>query len=51
MIKKTTAVLLLFLCGGISVFADNSQLDKTLDPLITGVPSLSIAPDARGGAM
>jgi hypothetical protein len=51
MIKKTTAVLLLFICGGISVFADNNQLDKTLNPLITGVPSLSIAPDARGGAM
>lgn len=48
MIRKTTVVILLFLCGGISVFA---QVDNSLNPLITGVPSLSIAPDARGGGM
>jgi hypothetical protein len=51
MTKKTTVVILLFLLGGISTFAQSSQADKTLNPLITGVPSLSIAPDARGGGM
>jgi len=29
----------------------SAQIDNSLNPLITGVPSLSIAPDARGGGM
>ncbi len=34
-----------------SFLSAQKTLDNSLNPLITGVPSLSIAPDARGGGM
>lgn len=30
---------------------DENQVKSTLNPIVTGVPSLTIAPDARGGGM
>lgn len=50
MIKNITVVFLLLICCAFEAFAQKT-VDKTLNPLITGIPSLMIAPDARGGAM
>jgi hypothetical protein len=46
--KKVLLVSVGFIlaCSGVT-----AQIDKSLNPLITGVPSLSIAPDARAGGM
>ncbi|MDL2256919.1 type IX secretion system outer membrane channel protein PorV [Bacteroidales bacterium OttesenSCG-928-I14] len=46
-------VILLALVLGLStsVFADGGKKEDMFNPLVVGVPSLTIAPDARGGAM
>lgn len=46
--KKTVSFIFLFSLACTCVFG---QIDNSLNPLVTGVPSLSIAPDARGGGM
>lgn len=47
--KKTALVLLVTLLSGI-VTAQN-EVNKQLNPILTGVPSLSITPDSRAGGM
>ncbi|MDR1698402.1 MAG: type IX secretion system outer membrane channel protein PorV [Prevotellaceae bacterium] len=46
--KKITVSLLLMLLASTGAYA---QVNDQLNPILTGVPSLTIAPDARAGAM
>ena len=48
--KKTFLVLLTTFLISLSVFAQ-VEPNEQLNPLITGVPSLTITPDSRGGGM
>ena len=48
--KKTCLVLLTTFLISLSVFAQ-VEPNEQLNPLITGVPSLTITPDSRGGGM
>jgi hypothetical protein len=48
---KKIACSLLLIFFTTSILWAQSTVDNSLNPLITGVPSLSIAPDARGGGM
>lgn len=47
---KLVAVAFCLLCIQGTVFGQKT-LDNSFNPIITGVPSLNIAPDARGGGM
>lgn len=49
--RKYFAVTLLTLLYPIFTFAADGDIKNQFRPIITGVPSLSIAPDARGGGM
>ncbi|MDL2224287.1 type IX secretion system outer membrane channel protein PorV [Bacteroidales bacterium OttesenSCG-928-M06] len=44
-------ILAVLTVGAYAKAADDNIVDDNFNPLRTGVPSLSIAPDARGGAM
>jgi len=48
---KILSVLFLFSCTVRTVQAQSSDSKSDFNPLIVGVPSLTIAPDARGGGM
>lgn len=49
---KKTLLTVVVLCASLVTFAQNAQNESPLfNPLITGVPSLSIGPDAAAGGM
>ena len=47
--KKFAVSLLVMLLASAGVYAE--KIDDRLDPILTGVPSLTITPDARAGSM
>lgn len=51
--RKTIATLIasMFSLPGLFLFADGDIKNQTFNPINTAVPSLSIAPDARGGGL
>ncbi|MDH6354031.1 hypothetical protein M2132_000351 [Dysgonomonas sp. PH5-45] len=49
-IKRSLLCALFAMCGTVA-FADDDIKETKLNPIITAMPSLSIAPDAVGGAM
>ena len=48
---KILSTLFLFICAIFTGLAQNDDGKSEFNPLIVGVPSLTIAPDARGGGM
>ena len=48
---KILAAFFLFICVLFSGYAQTDDGKSEFNPLIVGVPSLTIAPDARGGGM
>lgn len=48
MIKETKKIVLF---GLLTLCALSTRAQETINPIVTAVPSLSIAPDARGGGM
>jgi len=47
--QRTVFLMVLMICP--FMLRAQKTLDNSMNPLVTGVPSLSIAPDARGGGM
>ena len=49
--KKVLFSLAAVLCISLSAKCEEATVDETMNPLITSMPSLSIAPDARSAGM